>query len=134
MVEVTREAFKKRLQEDITPLDVVAGILYYFGEGATFPTDYQKLHESFYAERANSLVQEFKFKESGPYPYSELLESVFARIAISGLLGCKNPDYSKYTVSSAQLKKIETSALKKFSQDKKEELRELSQRIRTRLK
>lgn len=133
-MQVSKESLKQKLQEDIAPLDVVAGVIYFFGKDASFTTNYKKLHEAFYAERNNSLIKEFRFKESVPYPYSELLESVFSRIAISGLLGCKNPDYSKYTVTSVQLNKIRSSILPKFSETQQQELKSLSQRIQANLK
>jgi hypothetical protein len=131
---VSRELLKQKLQEDITPLDVVASVIYFFGENASFPTNYKKLHQAFFVEKKSKFFKEFNFKESGPYPYSELLESVFSRIAISGLLGCKNPDFRKYIMTSDQLRKIKAGSLKKFSETDQEELKVLSQRIQANLK
>ena len=133
-MEVSRENMKQRLQEEITPLDVVAGVIYFFGKDASFPTDYKSLHKAFFSEKDNALFKEFKFKETGPYPYSELLESVFSRIAISGLLGCKNPDYRSYTVTSGQIRKIKSSSLGKFSKPQLLQLKCISQRIKSNLK
>jgi hypothetical protein len=133
-VQVSKEDFKRKLQEDQTPFDVVASIIYFFGKDASFSTDYKKLHSAFYAERKNDFIKEFRFKEAGPYPYSELLESVLSRIAISGLLSCQNPDYRKYEVTTRQLDRIKSSSLKKFSAEQLEELEALSKRIKENLK
>jgi hypothetical protein len=129
-LEVTKQELKKRLQDEITPFDVVAGVIYFFGKDSSFSTNYKKLHKAFYTEKNSELFNEFKFRESRPYPYSELLESVFSRIAISGLLGCKNPDYRSYTVTDVQIKRIESTSLKKFSAVQIEELKQASCRIK----
>jgi hypothetical protein len=132
-LEVTKEQLKQKFQEEITPLDIVSGVIYFFGKNASFPTNYKKLHSAFFAEKNNELFREFKFRENGPYPYSELLESVFSRIAIAGLLGCRNPDYRSYIVTSTQLKRIEKTSLKKFSETQCRELKAASQRIKMKL-
>jgi len=119
------ESLKKKFQEDITPLDVTAAILYFFGD-IEFTTSYEKLNRAFYKERENPLLREFRFLEGGPYPYSELLDSVFSRLSISGLLGCRNPDYRKFFVQKNQRDRIENGILKKFSPDQVEELKSLS--------
>lgn len=130
---MTLNSIKRKLQEDITPFDVVAGVIYFLGKDEPFPTNYEKLHSAFYAERNNPFLKEFKFREGGPYPYSELLESVFSRLAISGLLGCENPDYRQFVTNEHQLKEIKLSSLRKFSKKQQEELRTLSLRIQEKL-
>ncbi len=133
-MEITREQLKQKFQDEITPLDVVAGVIYFFGKDTTFSANYKQLHKAFFAERNNYLFKEFKFRENGPYPYSELLETVFSRIAIAGLLGCKNPDYQSYIVSDKQLKRIASGSLCKFSEKQQIELKQASQRIKSNLK
>ena len=122
------ESLKKRLQEDITPLDIAAAILYYFGE-VEFTTDYEKLNRAFYKERKNKFLKEFRFLEGGSYPYSELLDSIISRLSISGLLGCQNPDYRKFFIRKEQIERIEAGALRKFSEEQKREIESLSNRI-----
>jgi hypothetical protein len=125
---------ERKLQEDITPFDVVAGVIYFFGEDKPFPTNYEKLHRTFYAEKNNPFLKEFRFREGGPYPYSELLESVFSRLAISGLLGCQNPDYRQFITNKRQLNEIRRSSLRKFSKEGQQELKFLSLQIQRKLK
>lgn len=122
------EVLKKEMQEDITPLDVVAGILYFFVE-EEFPTDYEKLHRAFYKVKDNELLKEFSFRKGGPFPYSELLENVFSRLTISGLLGCRNPDYDRFTIEKKQRERIARGSITKFSSEKKKKLASLSKRI-----
>jgi len=127
-VSTSLESLKKRLQEDITPLDIAAAILYYFGE-VEFTTDYEKLNRAFYKERKNKFLKEFRFLEGGSYPYSELLDSIISRLSISGLLGCQNPDYRKFFIRKEQIERIEAGALRKFSEEQKREIESLSNRI-----
>lgn len=108
------ELLKTELQKNITPLDIVGAILFFF-EKDEFSTDYEKLHEAFYKVKDSPLLDEFSFRKGGPYPYSELLENIFSRLTISGLLGCKNPDYRKFTISQKQRKRIKNGILNNFS-------------------
>ena len=126
-------SFRKKIQEDITPLDVVASILYFFGDDAKFTTNYEKLHQAFFRMKENLLLKEFQFREGGPYPYSELLENVFSRLAISGLLGCQNPDYRQFTINKGQRGRIEAGSLKKFSGEQIRELKSISREIQENL-
>lgn len=127
----TLAALKERFHKDITPLDVVAGIVYYFGT-TEFSTGYEKVNRAFYQERNDPLLQEFKFKV-GPYPYSELLESVFSRMTNAGLLSRSNPDLRQYEVKQKHVDRIEAGILTKFSEEQQRELRDLSRRIRRNL-
>lgn len=122
------EVLKKELQKNITPLDVVGGILFFLEEDE-FSTDYEKLHKAFYKVKDNNLLNEFSFRKGGPFPYSELLENIFSRLTISGLLGCSNPDYRKFTISGKQRKRIEEGILNKFSKSQKKDLASISKRI-----
>lgn len=124
----TLESLKERFQKDVTPLDVVASILYFF-EKDEFSTDYGMLHKAFYKVRDNGILKEFTFRKGGPYPYSELLENVFARMTLSGLLGCQNPDYRQFTIDKKQRKRIKEGLLKKFSKSQKKDLESLSLKI-----
>lgn len=127
------ESLKKRFQEDITPLDVTAAIIYFFGENE-FTTSYEKLNRAFQKEKKSEFLREFRFLEGGSYPYSELLDSVFSRLSISGLLGCQNPDYRKFFLRQDQLERIEKGSLKKFSPKQIKELKSLSSSILKSLK
>ena len=127
--ESARELLRKSIERDITPLDVIAGILFHFEDNATFTTNYEKLHRAFYAVKNYPLLKEFKFLERGVYPYSELLESVFSRLAISGLLSCLNPDYRQYTLNNDQRERIRIGILKKFDPRQMEELKSIGQEI-----
>lgn len=131
-LELALESLKERFQKDVTPLDVVTGIVYFFKKDE-FSTDYGKLHKAFYKVRGNGFLKEFTFRKGGPYPYSELLENVFARMAISGLLGCQNPDYRQFTITREQRKRIREGLLKKFSRSQKKELKSLSLKIQKKL-
>jgi hypothetical protein len=132
-VSTSLGSLKKRLQEDITPLDVAAAILYYFGE-VEFTTDYEKLNRAFYKERENEFLKEFRFLEGRSYPYSELLDSIISRLSISGLLGCQNPDYRKFFIRKEQIERIAAGSLRKFSEKQKQEIKSLSNKILQQLK
>lgn len=121
-------ALKEKFQKDITPLDIVAGIVYFFGR-TVFSTGYEKLNRAFYGEKDNPLLKEFKFKEMGPYPYSELLESVFSRLSNAGLLTRNNPDLEQYEIKQKHIERIEAGSLTKFSNPQLIELEALSVRI-----
>ena len=123
----TLAALKERFRKDITPLDVVAGIVYYFGT-IEFSTSYEDLNRAFSQEKNDPFLKEFKFKV-GAYPYSELLESVFSRMTNAGLLSRSNPDLRQYEIKQKHISRIEAGVLTKFSDTQKRGLRELSTRI-----
>jgi hypothetical protein len=126
---VSLELLKNEMKNDITPLDVISSVLYYLKEDE-FSTNYEKIHRAFFKVKDSELLKEFAFRTSGPYPYSELLENVFSRLTISGLLGCRNPDFERFTIEEKQRKRIEKGALRKFSEEQKKELASISKIIR----
>jgi len=132
-LEASLESLKKKFESEVTPMDVIAGILYFFGE-TEFSTNYERLNNAFYKEKENQFLKEFRFREGGPYPYSELLDNVFSRLSVSGLLGCQNPDYRQFTMNENQIKRIEKGPLKKFSSGQIIELKSLSRRIKENLR
>ena len=133
MVADSLLSLKEEFEREITPLDVLAGVLYFFGDNVEFTTNYEKIHRAFNELRDTPLLKEFIFLGGGPYPYSELLENVFSRLSISGLIRCENPDYRRFRITEEQRRRIEESVLKKFSNSQREQLREISRHILERL-
>ena len=121
-------AFKARIVVDPTPLDVIAGILSYFDK-EEFTTDFDKIHSQFFAFRDEELFKEFSFKDNGIYPYSELLEDIFSRLSVSGLLTCQNPIYQRFEIKEKQKEIIRKTSLRKFSDPQKQELERISKII-----
>ncbi|TET80018.1 MAG: hypothetical protein E3J41_00370 [Candidatus Cloacimonadota bacterium] len=126
------DSLRERFRKDVTPLDIAAGILFFFGK-IEFTTSYERLNSAFYKEKDNPLLGEFRFREGGSYPYSALLENVFSRLSKSGLISCLNPDYRLFEIGEKQLERIEKGVLKKFSKEKIRDLKSLSQRIKKNL-
>jgi hypothetical protein len=127
------ESFKDENKKDKTPLDILAMILYFFGDEAQFTTDYKELHEAFYEFRNEKYFKEFTFKQTGLYPYSELLEKTMSQLSIAGLLNCFNPVYRKFEISKESRERIEKSSFIKFTEEERKELREISEKIQSKL-
>jgi hypothetical protein len=127
------KTFKDENKKDKTPLDTLAMILYYFGDESEFTTDYKELHEAFYEFRNEKYFKEFTFKETGLYPYSELLEKIMSQLSIAGLLNCFNPVYRKFEISKESRERIEKSSFIKFNDEERKELREISKQIQSKL-
>lgn len=121
-------AFKAKIIVDPTPLDVIAGILSYFDE-EEFTTDFEKIHSQFFEFREVELFKEFSFRDNGIYPYSELLEDIFSRLSVSGLLTCQNPIYQRFEIKERQKEIIRRTSLRKFNEPQKRELERISKII-----
>ncbi len=126
--------FKRKIDADITPLDVLEGILFYFNEKKSkFTTNNEKIHKAFYDFRDDDLFKEFSFLDGGLYPYSELLDNLFSRLSISGRLNCQNPVYQIFEIDKKQKNLIKKTSLKKFKIEQKERLKKISEVIQNKL-
>jgi len=123
------ETLKENMNKTIFPLDVIAGILYYFGKDVEFSTNHERIQRAFYKHKEDPILGAFKFKKGGPYPYSELLENTFTRITISGLLSCYNPDYKIFKINEGQIDRINNNSLNKFKPELRERLKKISEEI-----
>lgn len=120
------DELRSRIQTIKTPLDVVASILYFFRESDEIPTNFEKIHRAFNAVKHEIYFNEFTFNSKGLYPYSPLLENIFSRLAISGLISCFNPVYEKYRIDEAQKRKIQRISLSKFDPEEQKSLEKIS--------
>lgn len=121
----TLDDLKRKIENRITPMDLISSIMVNFENKDAITTDYKRLHSAFFKISSDDLMDEFRFFHSGLYPYSPLLEDVLQRMAVSGLISCMNPIYEKYQISSDQSEKLRKS-LSKFDAPQKSRLKELS--------
>lgn len=56
-------------------------------------SDLQKSFRNLSSTCGNRLLEPFVFSNSGPEPYSPVLNECFSRLQLSGLVGRENPDY-----------------------------------------
>lgn len=120
------DELRSRIQTTKTPLDIVASILYFFRESDAIPTNFEKIHRAFNAVKHEIYFNEFTFTNKGLYPYSPLLENIFSRLAISGLISCFNPIYEKYRIDEVQKSKIQRISLSKFDPEEQRTLERIS--------
>lgn len=104
------------LRAVINPDDIIACIIAFLPN--EFPADTAVIHRAFFElgkrEKYKYLLKDFEFIDRYPYPYSPLLERVFARLQESRLLSARNPDFITYEMKEDSKKAIEDKIIDKF--------------------
>ncbi|MBI1955144.1 MAG: hypothetical protein HYS38_02010 [Acidobacteria bacterium] len=91
-----------------------------------------KLQEIFYklSEEIDSpLVKEFVFSDTGPTPYSPILNESVSRLQLSGLLGRENPDYDVLVLRPAADTYFREVLERRFTNEEKEQLKKIAKRF-----
>ncbi|MBU0993831.1 MAG: hypothetical protein KJ737_15155 [Proteobacteria bacterium] len=108
------------------PSDVVKVIFHFLGSDAEFEADIPKIHRVFFnmsknIEGLDSLMKQFVFDESKPFPCSNTVSRAIDRLQKSNLLHCMNPRLDKFKVSTNL--SLETEIKDLFTRDELETLK-----------
>jgi hypothetical protein len=116
----------------VLPDDVLSAILSLAQKKAGKPrfafrghdSELQKIFRELTSKLDSPLLKFFVFSDSGPIPYSPVLNESISRLQLSGLIGRENPDYEVLFVRQAAGEYLDKVLRDRFSSD---ELQQLSQ-------
>jgi hypothetical protein len=122
--------------KNYSPLDVIAALLTFMDE--KFNNDPRIIHTTIARlskdAKYKDLLEDFEFLNYEPFPYSPLLGRTLNRLQEARLLSSINPSYKKYSISPESRRAITRQILNVKLADKKEQIKEISEELKTALK
>jgi len=123
-------------KKPFTASDVVAALLTFLPD--EFNNDPNKIHSTIArlqnVEKYRYLLEDFRFLNYDPYPYSPLLGRILNGLQEARLLSSLNPDYEKYVLKKESKEAIRRDILEKKLNDQKDSLRLMALELETALK
>jgi hypothetical protein len=107
------------------------------GDQFVFRGHDEELQKVFYdlsSDPNRVLLRSFVFSTSGPRPYSPALSDSVSKLQLAGLLGRQNPDYEFVFTTSSARSYYDTVLSKKFSEDEKNQLKEIAKEFLLRIR
>ena len=85
------------------------------------------MQEIFLQLKKYSLLETFVFSDSGPIPYSPILNESVSRLQLSGLVGRYNPNYEVVFLTPAAEKYYDEVLEQQFSTEDKTQLEQIAE-------